>query len=82
MTTKPDKKEAIRHFLSLFPEQGLTLDFEKFEDEQDMLVKERAFKAFCKLREEAKQNGADGMSLDEINEEIATAREERDAKAK
>ena len=80
MPPKPDKKEAIRHFLSLFPEKGLELDLENIEDEQDMLVKERALKAFYKLHEEAKRNGTAGMSLDEINAEIAAARAERDAK--
>jgi len=37
---------------------------------------ERGREAFYELREQAKQNGIQGMSLDEINEEIRLAREE------
>lgn len=41
---------------------------------------EEARKAFYKLRKEAKKNGLQGMSLEEINEEIRLAREERKAR--
>lgn len=37
---------------------------------------ERGREAFYELREQAKQNGVQGMSLDEINEEIRLTREE------
>lgn len=37
-------------------------------------------KAFYQLRKEAKKNGLQGMTLDEINEEIRLAREERRAR--
>ena len=37
---------------------------------------ERGREAFYELREQAKQNGLQDMSLDEINEEIRLAREE------
>lgn len=41
---------------------------------------EEARKAFYQLRKEAKKNGLQGMTLDEINEEIRLAREERRAR--
>lgn len=34
VTAKPDKKEAFRHFVSLFPEKGLELDPEKVREER------------------------------------------------
>ena len=34
VTAKPDKREAFRHFLSLFPEEGLTLDPEAVKKER------------------------------------------------
>lgn len=85
MTAKPDKKEALRHFLSLFPEKGLKLDIDETVnmcDVSDESVRAGAMKALYKLREEAERNGTMGMSLDEINAEIAAARAERDAAEK
>ena len=38
------------------------------------------WKAFWELREEAQRNGVPDLTLDEINEEIRLAREERRAK--
>ena len=43
---------------------------------EEKIAREKAVKAFFALREEAKNNGLQGMSLDEINEEINLAREE------
>ncbi len=40
----------------------------------------KGWEAFWALREEAQKNGIPEMSLDEINEEIRLAREERQAK--
>ena len=40
---------------------------------------ERAVRAMHQLSEEAKRNGTAGMTLEEINEEIAAARKERAA---
>lgn len=34
VTAKADKKEAFRHFLSLFPEQGLDLNPEEVREER------------------------------------------------
>ncbi len=34
VTAKVDKKEAFKHFLSLFPEKGLDLDPEKVREER------------------------------------------------
>lgn len=34
VTAKADKKEAFRHFLSLFPEQGLELNPEEIREER------------------------------------------------
>lgn len=41
---------------------------------------ERAVRAMHQLGEEAKRNGTAGMTLEEINEEIAASRRERAAK--
>ena len=41
------------------------------------ITKEQALEALRILREETKENGLQEMSLDEINEEIRLAREER-----
>ena len=41
---------------------------------------ERALNAFEELREQARKSGASEMTLDEINEEIRLAREERKRK--
>lgn len=40
------------------------------------ITREQARQAFYGLREEARKNGVQGMSLDEINEEIRLARKE------
>lgn len=45
-----------------------------------IVTREEAKKAFYQLRKEAKKNGLQGMTLDEINEEIRLAREERKAR--
>lgn len=34
VTAKVDKKEAFKHFLSLFPQEGLDLDPEKVREER------------------------------------------------
>ena len=34
VTAKADKKEAFRHFLSLFPEEGLDFDPERIREER------------------------------------------------
>ena len=34
VTAKVDKKEAFKHFLSLFPEKGLDLDHEQAREER------------------------------------------------
>ncbi len=38
------------------------------------ITREKAMQAFLFLREQAKKNGVQGMTLDEINEEIRLAR--------
>lgn len=38
------------------------------------ITRKRAIQVFHSLREEARENGLQGMSLDEINEEIRLAR--------
>lgn len=40
--------------------------------------REKAMQAFTAIRAEAKKNFPDGMSLEEINEEISEARKESD----
>lgn len=40
------------------------------------ITRERGLEAFYELREQAKKNGLQGMTLDEINEEIRLTREE------
>ena len=40
------------------------------------ITRERGLEAFYELREQARKNGVQGMSLDEINEEIRLTREE------
>lgn len=34
VTAKPDKREAFKHFMSLFPKEGLDLDPDKIRDER------------------------------------------------
>lgn len=46
--------------------------------ETDAITK--GLEAFYALREEARKNGLQDMTLEEINEEIRMARAERDAK--
>ena len=41
------------------------------------MTREKALKAFYDLRDEAKKNGVQDMTLDEINEEIRLARAEK-----
>ncbi len=41
------------------------------------ITRENAFKVFQLLREEAKQNGMQDLTLDEINEEIRLTRQEK-----
>ncbi len=41
------------------------------------ITSEKALQAFYKLRAEAKENGLQEMTLDEINAEIRAAREEK-----
>lgn len=43
---------------------------------QEKNMREKAIQAFFALRDEARKNGLQGMSLDEINEEINLARKE------
>ena len=40
------------------------------------ITRERGLEAFYELREQARRNGIQGMSLEEINEEIRLTREE------
>ena len=40
------------------------------------ITRERGLEAFYQLREEARKNGLQGMTLEEINEEIRLTREE------
>lgn len=49
-------------------------------DKRNDVTLEDAKNDFYAIREEAKRNGTMGMSLDEINEEIRLAREERKKK--
>ena len=48
------------------------IPFEIAASEED--TRKKALEAFYALREEAKENGTAGMSLEEINKEIALAR--------
>lgn len=41
---------------------------------------QEGYEAYCLMREEAKKNGIQGMTLDEINKEIKVARKERHLK--
>ena len=45
---------------------------------QSEITREKAMQAFTAIRAEAKKNFPDGMSLEEINEEISEARKESD----
>lgn len=40
------------------------------------ITSERALRTFYALREEAKENGLQGLTLDEINQEISSARQD------
>lgn len=51
------------------------IPFEIASPEAD-ITREGAMQAFMELRNQAKQNGVSGMSLEEINKEIALARTE------
>ena len=42
--------------------------------ETESEIRAKSMEAFEKLRKEAQQNGVSGMSLEEINEEIRSAR--------
>lgn len=55
-------------------ERGTRLMLIVSPDEE--ITRERGLQAFYELREQAKKNGIQGMSLDEINEEIRLTREE------
>ena len=44
------------------------------------VTRESGLQAFLALREEAKQSGVQDMNLDDINEEIRLARQEREGK--
>ncbi|MDO5480138.1 MAG: type II toxin-antitoxin system RelB/DinJ family antitoxin [Candidatus Saccharibacteria bacterium] len=55
------------------------IPFEVNAEPRRVTAKE-ARKAFYQLRKEAKKNGLQDMTLDEINEEIRLAREERRAR--
>ena len=46
---------------------------------QKSLSSNKGLEAFYALREEARKNGLQDMTLDEINKEIRLAREEREA---
>lgn len=54
------------------------IPFEIAAPETD-ITREGAFQSFMALREQAKENGVSGMSLDEINNEIRQARMEEEA---
>ncbi|MCD8108361.1 MAG: type II toxin-antitoxin system RelB/DinJ family antitoxin [Oscillospiraceae bacterium] len=45
----------------------------------DEITRQTGMQAFLALRAQAKENGVQDLSLDEINEEIKLARSERDA---
>lgn len=65
--------------INLFAKKTVTeqrIPFEIKAGERIVTAKE-ARKAFYQLRREAKKNGLQNMTLDDINEEIRLAREER-----
>ena len=68
--------------INLFAKKTVTEQRIPFEvtAEPRRVTGEEFRKAFYKLRKEAKRNGLQGMSLEEINEEIRLAREERKAR--
>lgn len=65
--------------INLFAKKTVTEQRIPFEvsAEPRMVAREEARKAFYQLRKEAKKNGLQNMTLDDINEEIRLAREER-----
>lgn len=54
------------------------IPFNIYSPEQK-ITREKAMNTFLTLRNEAKQNGLQGMTLDEINDEINLAREGDDS---
>ena len=53
------------------------IPFEISSPAQSEITRESALQAFRTLRQSAKENGLQGMTMDEINQEIALARSER-----
>ncbi|MDR1815678.1 MAG: hypothetical protein LBR00_03215 [Clostridiales Family XIII bacterium] len=60
----------------------LGIDEASFEDTILDLSRIRALRATRNVQERAKRSGADEMTLDEINAEIAASRKERKARAR
>lgn len=62
---------------SVCMDETLKKEFDKLSLEPE-ITREKAMQAFMNIRAEAKKNFSDGMSLEEINEEVSAARKEFD----
>ena len=73
----------INNILNDFDEQQVVQVLEyarsvlKIKNKKENKVNEDKYKFFWEMREELKERGLQGMTLEEINEEIAAARRER-----
>ena len=73
----------INNILNGFDEQQVVQVLEyaksllKTDNKKSKNVNDDKYKFFWEMREELKERGLQGMSLEEINEEIAEARRER-----
>ena len=76
----------INNILNDFDEQQVVQVLEyarsllKTKNKKENKVNEDKYKFFWEMREELKERGLQGMTLEEINEEIAAARKERKLK--
>lgn len=73
------RAEAV-NLMQIIPEEYLANIIQyakKFVKPEKEITSEKALQAFYNLRDEAKVNGLQNMSLDEINSEINAAREEK-----
>lgn len=78
----------INNILNDFDEQQVVQVLEyarsllKIKNKKENKVNEDKYKFFWEMREQLKERGLQGMTLEEINEEIASARKERKLKKK
>ena len=72
------RAEAI-NLMQIMPEKYLSNIIQYAKNvlkSEEKITEEKALQAFYTLRDEAKANGLQNMTLDEINSEIKAAREE------